>query len=191
MWKELRTQSASWFCNRRDRAFKVSFRGEAGLDYGGLYRDAWSQFSKDLVGPEQDLFVRTYNNQARSGNHRDCWLPSESAVGSRQESMFTFLGKFFALSCTGGQRLSHLRLAPLFWKQMTLEEITEADLEDVNVRVVRLLRKIRSSRDADEFAAACEEEEGEALTWTLRLSADVVVPLRDNGASILVPLRRS
>jgi len=123
MYRALRNQNASILRSKldeKDRLFEVKYVGEAGMDWGGLYRDALSQVVQDLfdLNPGVSLFVPTpafqAHSEGRAGAHGrnemvpdEEYLPDPSQRTSVALGMFKFVGILMGIS---------LRFESFSWK---------------------------------------------------------------------------
>ena len=78
---------------------QVKFVGEASDDYGGPYREAFTNMCAELQCGSSSLFVLTPNGQEGQGDNRSAYTLRPSACGPRELSQFAFLGKLM-VRCT-------------------------------------------------------------------------------------------
>ena len=76
---------------RRDRGFRVKFVGEAGDDYGGLYREAFTNLCAELQADSSELLQRCPNGQHSLGSNRSSYTVRPSATGEEALQHFFFL----------------------------------------------------------------------------------------------------
>jgi hypothetical protein len=81
-----------------DRIFSVTFVGEAGIDAGGVSREALTEMVGDLHAPDFNLFVLCPNGVHKVGTNLDKYLPNSGATSPLAISMFEFVGKLMGVS---------------------------------------------------------------------------------------------
>ena len=119
--------------SKRDlkKYFRVTFRGEAGLDYGGLSREFFTQLSASMFSPFYGLFeycgsdTGTLQINAQSGLAADDHL-----------RLFRFIGRTIGLAIRNG-KLMEAYFTPAFYKHVlrrpgTLHDMQSYDLEIYN-----------------------------------------------------------
>jgi HECT-domain (ubiquitin-transferase) len=172
--------------DERERLFEVRFRGEEGLDWGGLYREAMGRAVEDVFSPNLELMVLSPNGRRNSGGNQDRFLPNPRMASPRVIPMFHFLGRLMGLSMR--QRVFFaVMLPPLVWKMLVGEEVTLRDVADVDdAAAARIL-------EMDAINASADED-----SWTRRFGAERFViagidgqpvELVPNGASTPVTFR--
>jgi len=117
--------------DRNKRAFNIKFRGEGGIDAGGLYREAIHDMCKDLQSPQMPLFILCPNGRDAIGNNRDKWVPKPNATKPLHLAMFEFLGKMMGLAIRS-RELLNLDFPSIIWKGLIGDEITEQDVLDID-----------------------------------------------------------
>jgi len=117
--------------DRNKRAFNIKFRGEGGIDAGGLYREAIHDICKDLQSPQMPLFILCPNGRDAIGNNRDKWVPKPNATKPLHLAMFEFLGKMMGLAIRS-RELLNLDFPSIIWKGLIGDEITEQDVLDID-----------------------------------------------------------
>jgi E3 ubiquitin-protein ligase HERC2 len=115
----------------RGRLFGVSFAGEDGLDWGGLYRDAITLMVEDCFSARLNLCLVCPNGTNQQGTNMDKYLPNPKHVSPRILKMFEFLGKLVGVSMR--QKL-YLPFAfpSIVWKQLVGEPVTLDDVCQVD-----------------------------------------------------------
>lgn len=112
----------------RGRLFGVSFAGEDGLDWGGLYRDAIMRMIEDCFSARLDLFLPCPNNTHQQGQNMDRYLPNPKHSSPRVLRMFEFFGRLVGVSMRQKLYLPFL-LPSLVWKQLVGEAVTMEDVQ--------------------------------------------------------------
>ena len=98
--------------------------------------------------------------------------------------MFTFLGKLFGIAIRTQNNMK-LMLPPIFWKKVTLADITHKDLKDVDTssfQAIELLKNLQAQGiGPDEFPTMFED-----LCFCTNDSSGRVVELKPKGKTIPV-----
>jgi other hect domain ubiquitin protein ligase E3 len=168
-------------------AFEVVFKGELVMGEGGPYRQFFADISQELQPSNVslssqhknlNLLVPSPNNSAKFGEGRDKFVINPSAKESYQLALYEFLGILMGCSVRTGTHLT-LDLPTLFWKQLSNQNITIEDLEEVDKPLTDLIR----------FMSGCTKEvfdEKFFENYTTILSDRSVVELIPGGAKIKV-----
>lgn len=138
--------------DERGRLFGVTYSGEEGLDWGGLYRDAVERACADVCSTHFDLFVPAPNAKAAGEQPcSDAFVPNPRHTSPPALQRFEFLGKILGAAIRLRQYLP-LHLAPLVWRALLGNPLREADLEEVDTPFIAHMRDLRA-----EFQAFVEE----------------------------------
>jgi hypothetical protein len=121
--------------------FVVRFRGEGGVDAGGLFRETIDQVCDELQSPCLPLFVPTPNNKSNFGEYREKWTVNPSAGLAIHLEMLEFLGALIGMSLRMGHLLA-LNLPSTVWKRLTDEPVTRSDLVAVDAYCVQCIDDI-------------------------------------------------
>jgi hypothetical protein len=135
-----------------DRAWEVRFVGEGANDAGGPYREALSQICQDMtlnmtnqpqpqqqLSPSFRLMVRTPNQVSQVGIHQDKFVPRFATQSSAvSQSHWEFVGKLLGVALRTRATLE-LAWPSLMWKWLVREPANRADLEAIDVGLVKLL----------------------------------------------------
>jgi hypothetical protein len=122
----------------QERTFKVKFVGEGVYDNGGPYREIFNDWAAELMSDALPLFTRSPNARADVGSGRDCWVVNPSC---ERLDLYRFVGQLIGMALRGRVLLG-LSLAPSFWKALTREPATLADLEAQDAGAAQLLRDL-------------------------------------------------
>jgi len=161
------------------RCFKAVFRGEAGEDAGGLYREAIDMMCKELATPGVPLLVKSGNGIGNIGEHRNKYLLSPAADRPCHARQLQFLGQLMGIALRTSNTLP-LDLSHLVWKALCGEERTRHDLHYVDQSIEESMKALR---DLD--AIGVSEEDFEYVfdeTFVTHDSAGRVVELVPGGA---------
>ncbi|XP_076044003.1 WW domain containing E3 ubiquitin protein ligase suppressor of deltex isoform X2 [Oratosquilla oratoria] len=108
----------------RRRLF-IIFRGEDGLDYGGVAREWFFQLSHEVLNPMYCLFE--YANK----NNYSLQINPASEVNPDHLTYFKFIGRFIAMALYHGKFIYSGFTMP-FYKRMLGKKITMKDLEAID-----------------------------------------------------------
>ena len=104
------------------------FKGEGSIDEGGPFRECLTNVLKELEGSCLPLLIKTPNNRNNHGYNRDCFCLNPSSFTPRHQEMFVFLGNLIGYSIRTKSAMNW-HFPPIFWKQLTNQEVTFDDLE--------------------------------------------------------------
>lgn len=142
----------------KGRLFSVKFRGEEGVDWGGVYREGANSMVDDLFSPHFGLFVLCPNGQHDTGINRSMYLPNPKCTSPVAVQMYEFVGKLLGISLrTHGD--FPFAFPSLVWKQLVRQPLVRADLESTDAMLVQMLEGIAACErdgisDEAEFEAA-------------------------------------
>jgi hypothetical protein len=153
--------------DERGRLFHVHYRGEEGLDWGGLYRDALERMIEDVFSPNLDLLLPTPNAAAARGPATDKFVPNPRHHSPAVLPMFRFLGRILGVAIR--QRLYMPFALPAYvWKKLVGQTVELADLGEVDLdaatRITRIARAAAAAEAADPGTATTLA--GETFTIT-------------------------
>ncbi|CAK1547274.1 unnamed protein product [Leptosia nina] len=112
----------------------VKFRGEEGLDYGGVAREWLHLLGRELFNPQYGLF-----QYANAGDDRySLQINADSGVNPEHLSYFHFAGRILGVALFHGHQLDAAFTAP-FYKQLLGRPITLRDIRDVDPELHRSL----------------------------------------------------
>ncbi|KAJ8730015.1 hypothetical protein PYW07_017053 [Mythimna separata] len=112
----------------------VKFRGEEGLDYGGVAREWLHLLGRELFNPHYGLF-----QYASAGDDRYALqINADSGVNPEHLSYFHFAGRILGVALFHGHQLDAAFTAP-FYKQLLGRPITLRDIRDVDPELHRSL----------------------------------------------------
>ncbi|XP_045497074.1 E3 ubiquitin-protein ligase SMURF2 [Colias croceus] len=112
----------------------VKFRGEEGLDYGGVAREWLHLLGRELFNPQYGLF-----QYANAGDDRYALqINADSGVNPEHLSYFHFAGRILGVALFHGHQLDAAFTAP-FYKQLLGRPITLRDIRDVDPELHRSL----------------------------------------------------
>ncbi|CAH0486993.1 unnamed protein product [Peronospora farinosa] len=138
----------------KGRLFSVKFRGEEGVDWGGVYREGATSIVDDLFSSHFRLFVLCPNGQHDIGNNRGMYLPNPKCTSPVAIQMFAFVGQLLGISLRTRGDFPFM-LPSLVWKQLLGQTLTRADLEDTDTMFIQMLDGIAN---CDNDGISTEEE---------------------------------
>uniref|UniRef100_A0A2K5JF77 E3 ubiquitin-protein ligase n=1 Tax=Colobus angolensis palliatus TaxID=336983 RepID=A0A2K5JF77_COLAP len=118
------------------RRLYVIFRGEEGLDYGGLAREWFFLLSHEVLNPMYCLFEY-------AGKNNYCLqINPASTINPDHLSYFCFIGRFIAMALFHGKFIDTGFSLP-FYKRMLSKKLTIKDLESIDTEFYNSLIWIR------------------------------------------------
>ncbi|XP_070604106.1 NEDD4-like E3 ubiquitin-protein ligase WWP1 isoform X5 [Erythrolamprus reginae] len=120
------------------RRLYVIFRGEEGLDYGGLAREWFFLLSHEVLNPMYCLFEY-------AGKSNYCLqINPASTINPDHLSYFCFIGRFIAMALFHGKFIDTGFSLP-FYKRMLNKKLTIKDLESIDTEFYNSLIWIRDN----------------------------------------------
>uniref|UniRef100_A0A8C0L601 E3 ubiquitin-protein ligase n=1 Tax=Canis lupus dingo TaxID=286419 RepID=A0A8C0L601_CANLU len=120
------------------RRLYVIFRGEEGLDYGGLAREWFFLLSHEVLNPMYCLFEY-------AGKNNYCLqINPASTINPDHLSYFCFIGRFIAMALFHGKFIDTGFSLP-FYKRMLSKKLTIKDLESIDTEFYNSLIWIRDN----------------------------------------------
>lgn len=110
----------------------VKFKGEEGLDYGGVAREWLHLLSREMLNPQYGLF------QYSRDDHYTLQINPDSSVNPDHLSYFHFVGRVLGIAVFHGHCLDGGFTTP-FYKQLLNKPITLNDIEGVDPELHRSL----------------------------------------------------
>lgn len=159
----------------------VSFEGEGGSDYGGLYRDSIREMSAELQCESTQglqLFLPCPNQRFAAGSNQDKWLPNPSSRSEQHLNMYRFVGKLMG-ACVRANAPIELDFPGLVWKRIVGEECTFADIAAVDEAFGKDVEQLRGISSQDEW-----EQKGR--TWRVRSLSGRMIDLVPGGRKVAV-----
>jgi hypothetical protein len=100
-------------------------------DWGGVYRDAMNQCAADLCSDALNLFIRTPNGRAKTGQNQDSYMPNVSKRSPLDVQFFEFTGKFLGISLRT-QGYFPVKFPTMFYKLLLGQVATMDDLMTID-----------------------------------------------------------
>ncbi|KAG1709280.1 hypothetical protein DVH05_019923 [Phytophthora capsici] len=171
----------------KGRLFSVKFRGEEGVDWGGVYREGATSMVDDLFSPHFNLFILCPNGQHDTGNNRGMYLPNPKCTSPVAMQMFAFVGQLLGISLRTHGDFPFM-LPSLVWKQLLGQTLNRADLEGTDAMFIQMLDGIANCENdgistEEEFATAFA---GLELRFTASSCTGEEIELVPGGRSLMV-----
>ena len=167
----------------RERLLAVKYKGEQGLDWGGIYRDMMERCIEDLFSDRIDLFIPSPNSQSEEKNDDVKYLPNPKYRESSDAlAMYAFVGNLIGISIRTKQLMS-FELCSAIWKTIVGDAVTSEDVESVDRTFINTLNQVRDyeeSGDSEDFQYLF------GLTFSVLDSAGNEVELIPSGAQVSV-----
>jgi len=173
------------------RAFFVILEGENGIDDGGVYRDCFEAWSRELTtaffqhgkyhSSLLTVFMPTLNQRENSGEDREAWMVAPTKLNAVIKRQLRFLGNLMGICIREGDKLP-LCLSRASWKRLVGEDLNLDDLqlEDLSTAsLVRMLLNVEALHSQETF-----EEHFGHMTFVFQNSAGEEVPLTRNGGKL-------
>lgn len=159
------------------RRLYIIFRGEEGLDYGGVSREWFFLLSHEVLNPMYCLFE--YANK----NNYSLQINPASYVNPDHLLYFKFIGRFIAMALYHG-RFIYSGFTMPFYKRMLNKKLTMKDIESIDPEFFNSLVWIRDN-NIDEcglelFFSVDFEILGQVIHHELKESGDKVRVCEDN-----------
>ncbi|KAI9916240.1 hypothetical protein PsorP6_016910 [Peronosclerospora sorghi] len=122
----------------KGRLFSVKFRGEEGVDWGGVYREGATSMVDDLFSAHFNLFILCPNGQHDTGNNRGMYVPNPKCTSPVAMNMFAFAGQLLGISLRTHGDFPFM-FPSLVWKQLLGQTPSRADLEDTDAMFTQML----------------------------------------------------
>jgi hypothetical protein len=141
------------------RVFSVNFVGEAGIDAGGVFRDAITEIVGDLHSPEHiNLFMLCPNGIHKINSNMDKYIPNPKATSPLAIQMFEFVGKLMGVSLRTKATLP-FNFPSLVWKGCVGSNIEVSDIENIDQVLTQTLRILVDPQLSEsDFASSLPED---------------------------------
>ena len=135
--------SASRF-RKKGKLFNTIFIGEHSHDAGGPYRETFAEIASELESPALPLLLPTPNGVGALGTNRERWLlhPHAPDASPTQRGMLALVGRLMGFALRNEEFLP-LSLAPLTWKVLAGEAVSDDDLAGVDQAIVTSMARLR------------------------------------------------
>ncbi|XP_016054416.1 PREDICTED: NEDD4-like E3 ubiquitin-protein ligase WWP1 isoform X2 [Miniopterus natalensis] len=159
------------------RRLYVIFRGEEGLDYGGLAREWFFLLSHEVLNPMYCLFEY-------AGKSNYCLqINPASTINPDHLSYFCFIGRFIAMALFHGKFIDTGFSLP-FYKRMLSKKLTIKDLESIDTEFYNSLIWIRDNNieecGLEMYFSVDMEILGKVTSHDLKLGGANILVTEDN-----------
>ncbi|ELK37647.1 NEDD4-like E3 ubiquitin-protein ligase WWP1 [Myotis davidii] len=159
------------------RRLYVIFRGEEGLDYGGLAREWFFLLSHEVLNPMYCLFEY-------AGKNNYCLqINPASTINPDHLSYFCFIGRFIAMALFHGKFIDTGFSLP-FYKRMLSKKLTIKDLESIDPEFYNSLIWIRDNNieecGLEMYFSVDMEILGKVTSHDLKLGGASILVTEDN-----------
>ncbi|XP_071965157.1 E3 ubiquitin-protein ligase NEDD4-like [Antedon mediterranea] len=150
----------------------IEFKGEVGLDYGGVAREWFFLLSREMFNPYYGLF-----EYSATDNYTLQINPDSGICNEQHLDYFKFIGRVAGMAVYHGKLLDAFFIRP-FYKMMLQKPITLNDMEPVDSEYYNSLIWIKDNdpEDLELMFAVDDESFGQTRT----------IPLLPNGADLAV-----
>ena len=170
--------------DKKGRLFAIKYKGEQGVDFGGLYREVMERAVEDLFSDRIDLFLPCPNSRAEEGSNEEKYLPNPKYRHSVEAmDMYMFVGNLIGISLRTKQQQA-FELPSMIWKVLIGSQPDLEDLESVDTDFITLLKSIR---DFDEEEAEESFYDTFGLTFSIYDLAGNENELLPGGAEVRIP----
>ena len=155
-----------------EQVMSIEYKGEIGVDAGGLFNDTLTALCDELFSGELNLFLETPNTKAKSGRNLDTFVPNPSLNDPVSMNAFRAVGRLIALSVRS-QQYNTFKLAPNVWDMLTSVDLTNDEeerlslLDMIDSTSAGELRRIRDASEEeweDMESFSCVNSAGESVT---------------------------
>ncbi|VDN07491.1 unnamed protein product [Thelazia callipaeda] len=147
------------------RRLYIQFRGEEGLDYGGVAREWFFLLSHEVLNPMYCLFMYA------GANNYSLQINPASFINPDHLKYFEYIGRFIAMALFHGKFIYSGFTMP-FYKKMLKKKLTLKDLESVDAEFYNSLMWIKENNvdecDMELYFVADYELLGEIRTHELK-----------------------
>ncbi|VDD88272.1 unnamed protein product [Enterobius vermicularis] len=147
------------------RRLYIQFRGEEGLDYGGVAREWFFLLSHEVLNPMYCLFMYAGNN------NYSLQINPASFINPDHLKYFEYIGRFIAMALFHGKFIYSGFTMP-FYKKMLNKKLTLKDLESVDSEFYNSVMWIKENNidecDMELYFVADYELLGEVRTHELK-----------------------
>jgi hypothetical protein len=179
----------------QNKVFEVKFRGEDGIDAGGVYREGLQRMIEDLFSDRFTLMLACPNGARKSGdNNVASYLPNPVHTSSTALEMLVFAGRLMGMSLRFKATLPFM-FPSLVWKLLAGSTPTHEDLvaiDDLYAEFIHTIRHcdkdftLNSEPHAPILNDAAFAEAFPGLTFVVTTSAGTTVDVIPGGSGIPV-----
>jgi len=167
---------------KNQQPFNVSFSNEAGIDAGGVFRDALSEVMAELQSSKLPLLVPCPNAVNKVGHTLDKWVPNSACSTQEHLKLFEIVGRIMGMAIRLQEPLQ-LDLPPICWKPLVDMVVDVSDLEAVDQVTVKSMNMLKDPAELAKNEVTPDNFSDLPYTWTAATSSGRVKELRPNGAA--------
>jgi hypothetical protein len=185
----------------QERTFKVKFEGEGVDDYGGPYREIFSQLAtevqschvsaqlgqptqlQEVAGCMLPLLCPSPNMRSDDAAGSDVLLVQPQLTRHLYLEMYNFLGQVLGMAMRSKVAIK-VNVSSVFWKALVGQPVEEADLiafDEATASMIKHLRHLLVNGSAEEIESSLT-----SVTWTTQLSNGVQIDLMREGSQTFV-----
>ncbi len=120
----------------------MDFEGESSIDAGGPYRETLTNIAVEFESGVLPLMIKSPNNRNNHGDNRECFVVNQNSKTPTHEEMFKFFGVLIAYAFRSKSCMP-FNFAPVFWKQLTGDALTESDLKSFDTYSWQIIQDLR------------------------------------------------
>ena len=128
---------------QKEKIWKVKFTGEQAIDAGGPMKEVMTQGVSSFFHPTTFLTVPTPNGRNKHGANSEFFIPFTTEA--KREQDYWAMGILLGVICRSGYN-QDVPFAPLVWKYIAHENITEYDLSSIDDEFHTTIRNLREAR---------------------------------------------
>lgn len=161
------------------RRLYIQFKGEEGLDYGGVAREWFFMVSQEVLNPMYCLFKYVGQN-----NYQMEINPASKVANPDHLKFFQFFGRFIAMALYHGKLIDTGFSLP-FYKKILNRQLTLKDIEDVDPEWAQNMRWVKQNdlnefEDLEMWFSVDQEILGEITTHDLKPGGADIKVTEDN-----------
>jgi hypothetical protein len=164
----------------------VSFRGDEGTDWGGIYRETLARATSDLFANYFRLNLPCPNRVQGQVDNADRFLPDPRQTSPSSISQLEFVGKMMGIALRTKNYLE-FQYAPIVWKKLVGQAPTESDIASIDTTTMQHLQRVRDWNDPSTFAHLFDDDDEDGRggpCFTLPSVTGDIVEVIENGRSI-------
>lgn len=157
--------------------WEVKYVNESAVDLGGPAKELFAEIATSIFEPTSGLFILSLNGQNNVGSgYRDVYIPFVNPSLFKQRypkivqepdknSMYYAIGQFIGIVIRTGF-YQDLPFAPIVWKMIANQEISEDDVTIIDERLSILIQNLRKAKNDLNFFNQQFNSHDFKLTWT-------------------------
>ena len=142
------TKSLQHTLDSKGRLFHVTFRGDEGTDWGGLYRETLARATSDLFAKYFKLNIPCPNRVQGQADNVDKFLPVQTSPSAITQ--YEFVGKLMGIALRTKNYLE-FQYPPIIWKLLVGQTPLENDITSIDTTIMNHLMRIRNCSNKNDF----------------------------------------